>query len=108
MQNSILLHELTHIWQFQQMGAVYVPRAIKAQFSKMGYNYGGVSALKAYLGKGKSFLSFNLEQQGDIISDYYRIKDGYRPRWGNGDRRDLSIYESFVNQVKNGVLATEA
>ncbi len=101
MQNSILIHELTHVWQFEQMGSVYIPRAIKAQKSKMGYNYGGVSALKASIEKGKSFLSFNLEQQGDIISDYFRIKDGYQPRWGQGGKHDLSVYGFFVNQVVN-------
>lgn len=101
MQNSTLLHELTHVWQFEQMGSVYIPRAIKAQYSKMGYNYGGISALSAYREQGKSFLSFNLEQQGDIISDYFRIKEGYQPRWGRGCRHDLSVYAYFVDQVKN-------
>ena len=73
---------------------------LKAQNSKMGYNYGGVSALKAYREQGKSFLSFNLEQQGDIISDYFRIKEGYQPRWGVGCRHDLPVYKYFVDQVK--------
>jgi hypothetical protein len=101
MQNSTLMHELTHVWQFEQMGSVYIPRAIRAQKSKMGYNYGGVSALKTSREQGKSFLSFNLEQQGDIISDYFRIKGGYPPRWGDGDRYDLSVYDFFVNQALN-------
>ena len=101
MQNSTLIHELTHIWQFEKMGSVYIPHALIAQQSKMGYNYGGVSALKVCQEKGKSFRSFNLEQQGDIISDYFRIRDGYKPVWGNGRRHDLPIYESFVNQLKN-------
>jgi hypothetical protein len=102
MQNSIFIHEMTHVWQFEKMGSVYIPHALKAQQSEMGYNYGGVSALKACQEKGKSFRSFNLEQQGDIISDYYRIRDGYQPLWGNGSRHDLPIYESFVDQLKNG------
>ena len=100
MQNSTLIHELTHVWQFERMGSVYIPQALLAQNSKMGYNYGGISALKAYREQGKSFLSFNLEQQGDIISDYFRIKEGYQPRWGNGDRHDLSVYKHFVDQMR--------
>ncbi|MEM1319503.1 MAG: hypothetical protein AAGG75_04560 [Bacteroidota bacterium] len=100
MQDSILLHELTHVWQYERMGAVYMPRALKAQFSRYGYNYGGISALKAYLRKGKDFLSFNLEQQGDIVSDYHRLKKGYQPRWGNGSRSDLPIYEAFIQQMR--------
>ncbi len=102
MENSTLLHELTHIWQYEKLGAVYMPRAIKAQWSKKGYNYGGVTALRRYLRRGKNFLSFNLEQQGDIVSDYYRIRDGYRPRWGNANRQDLAVYERFIQQLRRG------
>lgn len=101
MKNSTFIHELTHIWQFEKMGSVYIPRALRAQQSPLGYNYGGVSALKACQEKGKSFLSFNFEQQGDIISDYYRIRDGYKPQWGHGSRIDLPVYESFIDQVRN-------
>ena len=100
MENSTLLHELTHVWQYEHLGAVYIPRALRAQFSKMGYNYGGVSTLKAYLEKGKDIFAFNLEQQGDIISDYYRIKNGYHPRWGDGRKQDLPIYENYIKQLK--------
>ncbi len=101
MQNSIFIHEMTHVWQFEKMGSVYIPRALEAQRSVLGYNYGGVEALKNCQEKGKSFLSFNLEQQGDIISDYYRIKDGYKPQWGRASRLDLPIYESFIDEVRN-------
>ena len=100
MENSTFLHELTHIWQYEKFGAVYMPRAIKAQLSHKGYNYGGVATLRKYLKKGKDFLSFNLEQQGDIVSDYYRIRDGYQPRWGNASRQDLAVYERFIHQLK--------
>lgn len=102
MQNSIFIHEMTHVWQFEKMGSVYIPHALWAQGSKMGYDYGGALALKTAYEKGKSFLSFNLEQQGDIIADYYRIRDGYKPHWGNGSRHDLPVYESYVDQLKNG------
>ncbi|MEL6865625.1 MAG: hypothetical protein AAFP19_14455, partial [Bacteroidota bacterium] len=54
------------------------------------------------LKRGKDFLAFNLEQQGDIVSDYYRIRDGYKPRWGNGKRQDLPVYQSFIDQLQSG------
>jgi len=100
MQNSTFIHEMTHVWQFEKMGSIYIPHALRAQQSQMGYNYGGVDVLKDCQEKGKRFLSFNFEQQGDIISDYYRIKDGYKPHWGNGTRHDLPVYESFINQMR--------
>jgi hypothetical protein len=100
MQNSLLLHELTHVWQFQHLGAVYIPRALSAQRSAAGYNYGGVSNLSAQLKKGKSFFIFNLEQQADIVADFYRIREGYCPQWGKGSRIDLPIYETYIQQVR--------
>jgi len=104
MLNQTLLHELVHVWQFQKMGSVYIPRALAAQHSNLGYNYGGVSTLRSYLQRGKTFLDFNLEQQGDIISDYYRIRSGYAPCWGRGDRLDLPVYEAFLQQMREVVV----
>lgn len=101
MQDSVFIHELTHIWQYERVGAVYMPQALEAQHSGKGYNYGGVAQLKNCQEKEKSFLSFNFEQQGDIMADYFRIREGSRPQWGNGTMEDLAVYEYFVDQVRN-------
>ena len=100
MHNSFLLHELTHVWQYERLGAVYIPRALRAQFSEPGYNYGGASNLRNQLEAGNDFSTFNLEQQGDIVSDYFRIKGGYHPQWGRGSVYDLPVYEAFIAQLK--------
>ena len=65
----------------------------------MGYNYGGVTTLKDFLEKGKNLLDFNLEQQADIVADYYLIKNGYAPQWGRGTLHDLHIYEKFIEDL---------
>ncbi|MEM6965757.1 MAG: hypothetical protein AAF573_13400, partial [Bacteroidota bacterium] len=96
MSNSILIHELVHVWQYERMGAVYIPRALWAQTTVEGYDYGGLDNLKMYLKKGKTFYDFNLEQQGDIIADYFKVKNGYRPRWGNATDLDATIYEKII------------
>ncbi len=100
MSNSVLLHELVHVWQYQNFGAVYMPKALAAQRSLMGYNYGGVQALYYHRELEKRFDAFNFEQQGDIIADYYRIREGYQPQWGKGRPRDLPVYEYFVAQLR--------
>jgi hypothetical protein len=41
MTPALLIHEMVHVWQFQQLGSVYIPRALRAQRSTAGYNYGG-------------------------------------------------------------------
>ncbi|MBX2926819.1 MAG: DUF4157 domain-containing protein [Saprospiraceae bacterium] len=94
---ELLIHELTHVWQYQKMGAMYMPRAIHAQKAG-GYNYGGIPALEA--NKNKGISAFNLEQQGDILEDYYKIKNGMTPSWGSGTAADLPLYEIYVNEVK--------
>ena len=103
------VRNMRHVNPVRQSGPIpaysgtYTMEDIKKVYDQtnLGYDYGGVKALRAGREKGKSFLSFNLEQQGDIITDYFRIKNGYQPRWGNGSTIDLSVYAYFVNQVKN-------
>lgn len=102
LRKDIFIHELMHVWQYERMGAVYIPLALSAQKTKMGYNYGGVSVLWENAEEG--LKAFNLEQQADIVADYYRITHGYRPVWGNGTKKDLPIYERYVQQVRDKVL----
>lgn len=99
MGDSTLIHELMHVWQYQQLGAVYMPRAIRAQSTTMGYDYGGVEALKAHLLKGQNFEAFNFEQQADIVEDYFRIRNGKPPCWGAGEKKDLWVYEKILGTV---------
>ena len=96
MNNSIFIHELVHVWQYQNFGITYIPRALRAGKSIQGYNSGGLERLKEVMGRGGHLLDFNYEQQADIISDYYRIKSGYRPSWGEASINDLAVYKYFV------------
>jgi len=102
MDNSLLIHELAHVWQYQKLGIVYIPRALAAQRSPEGYDYGGAAGLREAQLAGRSFRDFNLEQQADILSDYFRIREGYPPRWGRGGVTELPLYEFFVQQVRKG------
>jgi len=95
MSDDIFIHELMHIWQYQKMGIRYIPKALFAQHTSMGYNYGGLPALQ----KHNTFKDFNLEQQADIVSDYFRIKMGFRPRWGSATREDLWVYEKYIEAL---------
>ncbi|MCI5058179.1 MAG: hypothetical protein MRY83_18855 [Flavobacteriales bacterium] len=62
-----LIHELTHVWQFENIGIRYIPQALYAQhFTKDKYDYGGKSALF-----NRQLLDFNVEQQAEIAKDYY-------------------------------------
>ena len=99
MRDSLFLHEMTHVYQYQKLGAVYIYDALKAQQSIEGYNYGGAAELQRLLVSGKRFSDFNLEQQGDIVSDYFLIKSGYPPQWGEGSHLDLLTYEACLSDI---------
>lgn len=101
MPNHILIHELVHVWQYQKMGAVYIPRALYAQTTEAGYNYGGLCALKDAIENGKGLNAFNIEQQAEIITDYYRVREGYKAQWSpNANFLDLPTFEHFVEELK--------
>jgi hypothetical protein len=67
-----LMHELTHQWQYQHVGIVYLAQAIVAP-TYVYCNQGETpaNALSRCSSEGKTFFSFNREQQGDIVRDYY-------------------------------------
>jgi hypothetical protein len=87
-----LIHELTHVWQTQH-GISFGRKLFTALRGSKAYRYGGPDALRADRAKGKTFLQYNTEQQGDICEHYYS-------RLMNGE--DVSAYLPFIEDVKNG------
>lgn len=61
----LLVHECTHIWQYQHHGWGYVAEALWAQGFGDGYDY--VKALRA----GTPWRKMNPEQQAQLIQDAY-------------------------------------
>lgn len=94
------IHEMVHVWQYQRVGAVYIPRALYAQRTREGYNYGGVSGLLA----AKDLTDFNYEQQGDVVADYYLLRLGDEPCWVPKDRALLSEFERLLKPHFGGVV----
>jgi hypothetical protein len=97
---STFIHELVHIWQYERFGAAYIVRALQAQFTKEGYDYGGVGALYALREEKKGLQALNFEQQADVIADYFRLQRGFEPYWGNARSEDLEVYATFVKELK--------
>jgi len=90
----ILIHEMVHVWQYQRFGSVYIYRALKAQQSNAGYNYGGFKKLLATRELNKDLVSFNFEQQAEIMEDYIRLK-----RNKEATDPEMQVYKSFVDQL---------
>lgn len=102
--DATLIHELTHVWQYAEYGAMYIPEAISAQNSDEGYDFGGEAALEAAKAAGKGLSSFNFEQQAEIVKEYFQLKNESKDEVGSagddvihGSRMDL--YAHFVQEV---------
>lgn len=92
----IFIHEVVHIWQYQKFGSVYIYRALKAQNSNEGYNYGGLENLYSKMLDNYIFTDFNFEQQGEIFEDYCRLKES--ESYENPIAQ--ASFEYFVGQVR--------
>lgn len=66
-------HELIHSYQFAKFGSPYIIRALIAQRTVSGYNYGGIKGLQDIFVNQKPISVLNYEQQGDVLADYYEL-----------------------------------
>lgn len=99
-QPMTFIHELVHVWQYQKLGAAYMTKALRAQKTKEGYDYGGIGPLRKAMQEGAKITDFNLEQQADIVADYFAIREGFNPTWGKGTQADLPVYQYFMAQIR--------
>ena len=78
LNDATLIHELTHVWQYEHDGSIYMPDASKSQGepgitpNTDGYDYGGAATLNSHKNDGLGW--FNYEAQAHIIEDYYKLK----------------------------------
>ena len=94
---ALLQHELIHCWQYVHRGSAYIARALWAQRTAFGYDYRGVAHLRTL----NSLFELNYEQQGDVVSDHYRLTQGLSPRWGNAGGADLPVYERLLRELRS-------
>lgn len=87
-----LIHELTHAWQYQRTGPAYFFKALWVQVTRgeAGYQYGGEAGLIEARQKGMTFASFNPEQQGNIVRDFW-----VRKRSG----LDAAAWQPFIDDL---------
>ena len=86
------------VWQYASVGAAYIPRALAAQRSPEGYNYGGIGPLE----RSGSLEAFNYEQQADIIEDAYRLTSGHAAQWHGFGPEVLPVYFPYLAEVRKG------
>ncbi len=102
--DDTMIHELTHVWQYVQDGLVYIPQAIGAQAGE-GYEYGGVTDLRAKMAAGQGMSAYNREQQGEIVRNYFVGRSQIKNLEASGTtvpvelQQDLEVYIHFVKEV---------
>lgn len=69
---STLVHEMTHVWQYQTMGTRYISDSALHQAIQ------GIHAYDVDLVAGQSFYSYSAEQQAVIVERYYDDFRGWR------------------------------
>jgi Domain of unknown function (DUF4157) len=87
-----LIHELTHVWQYQH-GISVAEKLWWALHGRSAYDYGGEAGLRTAALANKRFLDFNTEQQASIAEDFYKAQR---------DGRDTSAYQPYIAQLQAG------
>ena len=68
-----LIHEMTHVWQYQHSGTSYISISlgdqIVAQISRGNRNF----AYDYQIASGQSFFNFRPEQQGLLVENYFAM-----------------------------------
>jgi hypothetical protein len=68
---DVVVHELTHVLQYERAGTVYMVEALRAQSSTEGYDYGKLDGLDARLRANQHLASLNREQQASVAEFYF-------------------------------------
>lgn len=89
---GFFIHEMGHVWQYQNRILDPVLAAI-GEFFSHGFNYS--RAYRYLLDANKTLIDYDIEQQASILEDYFRVvKRGIEFRQGNiqnGGTRDEKI-----------------
>lgn len=93
----LVMHELTHVYQYEHVGSRYLGEAIYmlVKTRRDCYDYGYVDGLKTAVVAGKRYRDYNREQQAMIVQDYCTLLL-------RGD--DIAAYLPFLTEARAGDL----
>ncbi|HRQ41764.1 MAG TPA: DUF4157 domain-containing protein [Chloroflexota bacterium] len=94
---ALLVHELTHVYQYEQVGSRYMTEAIYMLIATRRdcYAYGGAGGLQQAYENQMLLSSFNREQQAQIVQDYFSLHVA-----GEG----VTAYLPYINELRHGRL----
>ena len=91
----LVMHELTHVYQYENVGTRYLGEAIYMliKTKRDCYNYGKREGLQEATKIGKLYRSYNREQQAMIVQDFVAYCEADR-------EEETAVYHPFLNQLK--------
>ena len=101
---EILVHELGHIWQFQNGGYAYIPLSLWAQYRSwksggtrnLAYNWRAVHEAEV------PWEEWNPEQQATAIEDYSRyFRRVQKGSAAESETEDVQLLEKYMNFVRD-------
>lgn len=90
---KFLIHELTHVWQYQQGRNVNLEAA--GLFIRNGFNY-DKRAYAYDLFATKKFTDLNLEQQADMVEDYFALREMPPANWPADRAQRMARFEELL------------
>jgi len=78
---ALLVHEICHVWQYQNLNYRWYKAGIEhLKFAKSTYSYN--------IADHKKLTDFRFEQQGEIIADYFKLKQNKSDK--------IAVYEDVI------------
>lgn len=94
--DELLVHEVTHCWQYQRFGSVYLLRALLGQKTQTGYSLKSAAQF-AHLPKDEILNKFNYEQQAEIFCEYFKHRYNIAS--------NTQVVQDIIAQFKDDLLA---
>lgn len=92
---ALLVHELTHVYQYEQVGTRYMTEAVYMLITtrRNCYQYGGAAGLQQAHQQQIPLSRFNREQQAQIVQDYFS---------GCQAGNDISSFLPYIHDLRHG------
>lgn len=65
---ALFIHEMTHVWQYENIGFIYAPRSLYEEISQK-------NAYVVHYDEKKAFIEYDLEEQAEIMAEYHLTKN---------------------------------
>ncbi len=91
-----IVHEMTHVWQHQNGGPIYMGKALAAQ------QFGDAYDWKKGLAEGKSFAQLDPEQQAEMIADAYKA-GFFNTTEDEGNARFVVLGVDYTRQLREAL-----